>query len=128
MSEYQPTVPGDVPNTMAENELGAIDPSQTTGMRDTEGEVAEDVAHQVLESDPNGNGPHGLSGDMGVSSERRGEPMGSSVESTHGTQSVTAEAPTEPGAEWSGGAEETNPADVPSQRFDPGTATPHSHG
>lgn len=124
MSEYQPEVPGDVPNSMAENEVGAIDPDQTTGMRDTRDEVAQ----EVLESDPNGNGPEGLAGGMGVSSERRGEPMGSSVASTHGSQSVTAEAPVDPDAEWSGGPGETNPAHVSAQDFDPDTAQPHSHG
>ena len=125
MSEYQPEVPGDAPDTTAENEVGAIDPGQTAGARQTQDEVAE----QVLESDPNGNGPGGLAGGMGVSSERRGEPMGSSVESTHGSQSVEAEAPAdEEPPEWSGGVGETNPAEVPPQPFDPDTAQPHSHG
>ncbi|MGN6250981.1 MAG: hypothetical protein ACTHNS_04105 [Marmoricola sp.] len=124
MSQDQPEVPGDVPDTAAENEVGAIDPGQTTAMRDT----ADEVAQEVLESDPNGNGPDGLAGGMGVSSERRGEPMGSSVSSTHGTQSVTAEAPVDPDEESSGAADEDNPAALPPHPFDPGTATPHSHG
>ena len=38
----------------------------------------------VTDSDPGGNTPHGLDGDLGISSERVGPLRGSSEEGTHG--------------------------------------------
>jgi hypothetical protein len=50
--------------------------------------VSETPQTHVGESDPNADGPEGLAGDMGVSSERRGTVRGGDEEVTY------AEAPT----------------------------------
>jgi hypothetical protein len=94
----------------------------------------EDVAAQALESDPSGNGPHGLAGDLGVSSGIRGEDVGSPVTGTHGARPVqrppVADPPPEQSPDAAVGGPETptpeDPADYREQQL--GDARPHSHG
>ena len=45
----------------------------------------------VTASDPNGGGPDGLSGGMGVSSERTGAVRGTPGDVTHGTEDTSAD-------------------------------------
>ncbi len=89
----------------------------------------------VLESDPSGNGPQGLAGDMGVSSERTGPVDGTGVgggESTHGTVPTQRSRDDEddvPPEQSAGDAiPEENPAEAPPHDFDAGTTPGHSHG
>ena len=96
----------------------------------------EEVAEQALESDPGGNGPHGLSGDLGVSSGLRGEEVGSSLTGTHGAKPVRTPPVEDPPPEQSpdaavGGPETPtpeNPDDYREQQIDLDDAQPHSHG
>jgi hypothetical protein len=96
----------------------------------------EDVARQALESDASGNGPHGLAGDLGVSSEVRGEDVGSSIPGTHGAKPVRTPPVENPPPEQSpdpavGGPETptpADPADYREQEIDLDDAQPHSHG
>lgn len=48
-------------------------------------------ARELRESDPNGGGRDGLSGQMGVSSERTGKVRGTPGEVTHGTENTAAD-------------------------------------
>lgn len=91
------------------------DPKPTTG---DPGPVEPDEA--PLNSDANGNGPHGLAGDMGVSSERTGHAGPDAPEATHSTRSTTtepaeAEAPDDEDVppEQRPGAVEENPVGIP---------------
>jgi hypothetical protein len=96
----------------------------------------EEVAAQVLESDPGGNGPHGLSGDLGLSSGIRGEDLGSSLRGTHGARPVQVPPVESPPPEQSpdpavGGPETPTPEDredYREQEIDLSEAQPHSHG
>lgn len=86
---------------------------------------------QVTDSDPGGNGPHGLAGGMGVSSERTGHVSGAQGEATHGALDPYPDLPTDedPPPEQSGGGSEVHPAnDLPPHEFDPATHPGHSHG
>ena len=51
--------------------------------------VSEPAEHDLTESDPNGGGPDGLAGGMGVSSERTGRVRGTPGEVTHGTEDTS---------------------------------------
>ena len=85
----------------------------------------------VTQSDPSGDGPHGLAGGMGVSSERTGRVPGAQGEATHGAVDPYPELPTDedPPPEQSAGGSEVHPAnDLPPHPFDPDTAQIHSHG
>jgi hypothetical protein len=86
---------------------------------------------QVTDSDANGNGPHGLAGGMGVSSERTGHVSGAEGEATHGVVDPYPQLPTDedPPPEKSAGGSEVRPAnDLPPHRFDRSTYQGHSHG
>jgi hypothetical protein len=86
---------------------------------------------KVTDSDPSGNGPEGLAGGMGVSSERTGRVPGAQGEATHGAVDPYPELPTDedPPPEQSAGGSEVHPAnDLPPHPFDPRTAHLHSHG
>ena len=86
---------------------------------------------QVTDSDPGGNGPHGLAGGMGVSSERTGHVSGAQGEATHGALDPYPDLPTDedPPPEQSGGGSEVHPAnDLPPHKFDRSTYQGHSHG
>lgn len=63
-------------------------------MSNTPGETPET---SIVESDPNADSPEGLTGEMGVSSERRGFVRGTDQEVTYGT------LPTHPDSEDSAG-------------------------
>jgi hypothetical protein len=101
-----------------------------------EGAADEEVAAQALESDPGGNGPHGLAGDLGVSSGIRGADVGSSVSSTHGARPVQTPPVEDPPPEQSpdaavGGPETPTPEhpdDYREQTVELDDAQPHSHG
>lgn len=85
----------------------------------------------VTDSDPSGNGPAGLAGGMGVSSERTGHVPGAQGEVTHGAADPFPELPTgeDPPAEQSAGGSEVHPDnDLPPHPFDARTAQRHSHG
>ena len=85
----------------------------------------------VTDSDPSGNGPQGLAGGMGVSSERTGPVPGAQGEATHGAVDPYPELPADedPPAEQSAGGPEVQPDnDLPPHPFDPRTAQRHSHG
>ena len=56
-------------------------------------EKEHETTHGVTDSDPSGNSPHGLSGDLGISSERTGE--------MHRTGEVGTHAAGRPQAEFS---------------------------
>jgi len=85
---------------------------------------------KVTDSDPSGNGPQGLAGGMGVSSERTGRVPGAPGESTHGVVDPYPEVPDDdPPPEQSAGGPEVQPDnDLPPHPFDPRTARSHSHG
>jgi hypothetical protein len=85
---------------------------------------------KVTDSDPSGDGPGGLAGGMGVSSERTGRVPGAKGEATHGAVAPYPELPTDedPPPEQSVGGSEVHPDGVEPHPFDPGTAHPHSHG
>ena len=53
-------------------------------------EVTAEVERELSESDPNGGGPDGLAGGMGVSSERTGRVRGSEGEVSHGTEDTSS--------------------------------------
>ena len=85
---------------------------------------------EVTESDPNGSGPHGLAGGMGVSSERTGRLSGAEGEATHGATDPYPDLPADedPPPEQSAGGSEVRPAnDLPPHPFDPSTYQGHSH-
>lgn len=85
----------------------------------------------VTDSDPSGNGPAGLAGGMGVSSERTGQVPGAQGEVTHGAADPFPDLPTDedPPAEQSVGGSEVHPDnDLPAHPFDARTARHHSHG
>lgn len=94
--------------------------------------VGPESAHpEVIESDPNGNGPQRLSGGMGISSERVGVVPGAAGEATHGAVDTHPDLPepSDPPPEQSAGGPEPHPAnDLPPHPFDPETAHIHSHG
>jgi len=101
----------------------------------------------IEDSNPNAAGPHGLRGDMGVSSERTG-PLDGSVQPTgedvQGTGSRGTAAANTEGTVSTSGADETvrqqpqdpadgpesesNTAEAPSHDFDPSRNPGHSHG
>ena len=87
---------------------------------------------EITESDPNGSGPHGLAGGMGVSSERTGKLQGAEGEATHGATDPYPDLPTgqgPPPPEKSAGGSEVRPDnDLPPHRFDRRTHQGHSHG
>jgi hypothetical protein len=86
---------------------------------------------KVTDSDPSGNGPDGLAGGMGVSSERTGRVPGAQGEATHGAVDPYPDLPTDedPPPEQSVGGSEVQPDnDVRPHPFDRRTAHPHSHG
>lgn len=86
---------------------------------------------RVTDSDPSGNGPHGLAGGMGVSSERTGHVSGAQGEATHGVVNPYPPLPTDedPPPEQTVGGSEVRPAnDLPPHRFDRSTHLGHSHG
>src|SRR4051794_11965691 len=86
---------------------------------------------KVTDSDPSGDGPGGLAGGMGVSSERTGRVPGAEGEATHGAMDPFPELPTDedPPPEQSAGGSEVRPDnDLPPHPFDRRTAQPHSHG
>jgi hypothetical protein len=86
---------------------------------------------KVTESDPSGDGPHGLAGGMGVSSERTGRVPGAQGEATHGAVDPYPELPADqdPPPEQAAGGSEVHPAnDLPPHPFDPSSAEGHSHG
>jgi hypothetical protein len=86
---------------------------------------------KVTDSDPSGDGPGGLAGSMGVSSERTGRIPGAQGEATHGAVDPFPDLPTDedPPPEQSVGGSEVRPAgDVPRHRFDRSTHQGHSHG
>jgi hypothetical protein len=86
---------------------------------------------EVTDSDPSGDGPAGLAGGMGVSSERTGRVPGASGEATHGAVNPYPDQPTDddPPPEQSAGGPEVHPDDdLPAPDFDPRTAEGHSHG
>jgi hypothetical protein len=121
-------------------------------------EPRDQIETDVQESDPNASGPQGLTGDMGLSSERTGPegsaPAVSGVQSTgthgsaaHGTYGVKdtdrEEVPDsvhtdEPDPERGEGPAaatgidrtvgESNPAEVPPHQFDRTKSSGHSHG
>ena len=108
---------------MSRDESGDLDESPRVG--------PEPSQPDVMESDPNGNGPQGLAGGMGISSERVGVVPGAAGTSTHGAVETHPDVPrpTDPPPEQSAGGEEPHPAnDLPPHPFDPGTAQSHSHG
>lgn len=83
---------------------------------------------EVLESDPGGNGPDGLAGEMGTSSERVGRLRGSDVEATHGVADTSEtpgpeDGPPEQSADPRVGGPETptpeDPADYRKHPHDP---------
>jgi hypothetical protein len=85
----------------------------------------------ITDSDASGNGPLGLAGGMGVSSERIGHLSGTSRESTHGAMNPYPDLPAneDPPPEKSAGGREVRPAnDLPPHRFDRSTYQGHSHG
>ena len=77
----------------------------------------EDVTADVTESDPNGNGPDGLAGEMGVSSERVGSFERVPGEATHAKGPANPDAPRDADDQ----ALDTSPADPPEQSADPRT-------
>src|SRR3954452_4202766 len=86
---------------------------------------------KITDSDPSGNGPSGLAGGMGVSSERTGRVPGAQGGATHGAVDPYPDLPTDedPPPEQSAGGSEVRPAnDLPPHPFDPSTAQGHSHG
>jgi hypothetical protein len=86
---------------------------------------------KVTDSDPSGDGPAGLAGGMGVSSERTGRVPGAAGEATHGAVDPYPDVPQDedPPPEQSAGGPEVRPAnDLPPHDFDPRTAQGHSHG
>ena len=85
---------------------------------------------KVTDSDPSGDGPGGLAGGMGVSSERTGRLPGAQGEATHGAVDPYPELPTDedPPSEQSAGGSEVHPDEIASHPFDRRTAQPHSHG
>jgi hypothetical protein len=86
---------------------------------------------KVTDSDPSGDGPHGLAGGMGVSSERTGRVPGAHRKATHGAVDPYPNLPAneDPPPEQSAGGSEVHPAnDVRPHHFDPSTAQGHSHG
>lgn len=92
---------------------------------------AEPADPKVTESDPSGDGPDGLAGGMGVSSERTGHVPGAQGEATHGAVDPYPELSTDedPPPEQSAGGSEVRPDnDVPPHPFDPRTAHRHTHG
>jgi len=85
---------------------------------------------KVTDSDPSGDGPGGLAGGMGVSSERTGRVPGAQGEATHGAVDPYPDLPTDedPPPEQSVGGSEVHPDSPEPHPFDPRTAQPHSHG
>jgi hypothetical protein len=57
--------------------------------------------NDLRDSDPNGGGPEGLAGAMGVSSERVGKLRGVVEPGTHGEESLDSEPPADPPPEQS---------------------------
>ena len=98
---------------------------------------------EVQESNPNAAGPLGLSGGMGVSSERTGplgdDPAVAGVQGTgsHGTaaegtdgvsDTSRADVPDAPGPEMDRTVGEANTAEAPAHESDPLRNPGHSHG
>ena len=86
---------------------------------------------KVTDSDPSGDGPGGLAGGMGVSSERTGRLPGAEGEATHGAVDPYPDLPTDedPPPEQSVGGSEVHPDNnLPPHPFDRRTAHLHSHG
>lgn len=103
--------------------------------------MGDDAEEILRDSNPNSSGPQGLSGGMGVSSERVG-PTGPGPDSTDGVRrTAPADAPLteesedgplpdrpdEPPEQRPGNPEE-NPAGLGPHEFDPGRNPGHSHG
>ena len=78
-------------------------------------------------SNPNSSGRHGLSGGMGVSSERVGR-TGSGGWATDGTRTTTPPPlPDDPAPEETPGNPEENPVGIPPKGHDPARNPGHSH-
>lgn len=81
----------------------------------------------IRDSNPNANGPHGLSGDLGVSSERVGD-----VAEGWGTDGARTTSPPplpdDPAPEEHPGNPEENPVGIPPKSHDPAKNPGHSHG
>jgi hypothetical protein len=102
----------------------------------------QQVETDVQESDPSGNGPQGLTGDMGISSERTGPSgtapaadgvqgtgsHGSATEGTYGVSNTARADAHDTVTERDGAGEESNPAEVPSHEFEPDKNPGHSGG
>lgn len=85
---------------------------------------------KVTDADPSGDGPSGLGGGMGVSSERTARVPGAQGEATHGVVDRYPDRPAEehPPPEQSAGGPEIHPDNhLPPHPFDPRTAQTHSH-
>jgi len=81
------------------------------------------TATDVRDSNPNSAGPHGLSGDMGVSSERVG------LWGTDSTRSTSPPPlPDDPAPEEMPGSPEENPVGIPPKTHDRAKNPGHSHG
>jgi hypothetical protein len=98
----------------------------------------ERIETDVQESDPSGNGPQGLTGDLGISSERTGpfgaapatagvQGTGSHGSAAEGTYGVSDTSRSDGPERDDGTAGEENPAEVPDQDFDAGKNPGHSH-
>ncbi|MCW2847513.1 MAG: hypothetical protein JWR90_1487 [Marmoricola sp.] len=82
----------------------------------------------IEESDPNADGPEGLAGDMGVSSERKGPVRGQTGEVTYGsppthTEDEPGETPPEQSA--SDGRPDANPDSPGAHESDPDSNPRH---
>jgi hypothetical protein len=91
----------------------------------TEGE--ERIETDVQESDPSGNGPQGLTGDLGISSERTGGP-GDKATGTYGVSDTSRAEVGDVDGNVDRTAGEENPAEVPEHGFDADRNPGHSHG
>jgi hypothetical protein len=105
------------------------DMTQTPPPGETSGEsLGETPETDVRASDPNGDGPQGLAGGMGVSSERRRSVRGGPDEVTYTASPTHPDAGDEDPPEGEGfppeqsakdGRPEVQPDDVPSHRRNP---------
>lgn len=90
------------PQTGSETEAGtgpeaAAESGTVKDPRQPHDTTPDDLVADVTDSDPNGNTPEGLAGDMGLSSERVGPLRGSPREATHGAGPAHPEAPYDAG-------------------------------
>jgi hypothetical protein len=83
----------------------------------------------LRESNPNSSGRHGLTGDMGVSSERVGHTGPGGAWGTDGTRPTSPPPlPDDPAPEQQPGNPEENPVGIPPKGHDPARNPGHSHG